>query len=64
MRKSKLENLAKEYEIDIIFFPKYHYELNPIEGAWCQMKNYFRRVNNQDAKALVPLVKEARMFQK
>lgn len=59
-RTSKLELLAKKYNIDIIFIPKYHCELNPIEGAWCQMKNFFRKHNNQEAKELVPLVKKSR----
>ena len=59
-RKSKLETLAKQYNIDVIFIPKYHCELNPIEGAWCQMKNFFRRINNQNADEFVPMVKQSR----
>ncbi len=60
IRTSKLELLAKKYGIDILFIPKYHCELNPIEGAWCQMKYFFRKNNNQETKELVPLVKESR----
>jgi hypothetical protein len=31
---SRLENLAKKYEVNIIFCPKYHCEMNPIEGFY------------------------------
>lgn len=40
---SKLESLAREYGITIVFCPKYHCELNPIEGLWCEQKRVVRK---------------------
>ena len=45
--KTKLEVLAEKYNIRIIFCPKFHCELNPIEGLWCFMKNYIRKNTDQ-----------------
>ena len=53
-RTSKLELLAKKYNIDIIFIPKYHCELNPIEGAWCQMKYFFRSITIKKRRSWYP----------
>ncbi|CAF1939982.1 unnamed protein product [Rotaria magnacalcarata] len=35
---SKLEKLAAEYNVKILFSPKYHCETNPIGGYWCHSK--------------------------
>ncbi len=32
---TKLEALGKKYGMIIIFLPKFHCEMNPIEGKWC-----------------------------
>lgn len=46
---TKLEMLAKRYKnIAIIWCPKYHCELNPIEGVWCYSKNFVRKQNDQN----------------
>ena len=34
----KLEELARKYNIKVTFAPKFHCELNAIEGLWCYMK--------------------------
>ena len=52
---SKLEQLAKEYEALVIWCPKYHCELKPIEGFWCYLKGYVRRNNDQNFQNLLPL---------
>ena len=44
---TKLERLAEEYNIKIHFCPKYHCELNPIEGLWCESKRFVRKYNEQ-----------------
>ncbi|CAF1405131.1 unnamed protein product [Adineta ricciae] len=32
---TKLETLALKYKVNVIFCPRYHCELNAIEGLWC-----------------------------
>jgi transposase len=55
---SKLERLAQNYKIRIIWLPKFHCELNPIEGVWCYLKRHVRMRNTQDWKMFFPLVVE------
>jgi hypothetical protein len=43
---SKLENFAVQYNISIKWIPKFHYELNPIEGLWCYLKQYVVSIDN------------------
>ena len=40
---SRLEKLAAKYNMKIIFNPKYHCEMNPIEGLWRSMKRFIRQ---------------------
>ena len=40
--------------------PKYHCELNPIEGFWCYSKGYVRKNNEQDFKQLNNLIIESK----
>jgi hypothetical protein len=53
LKRSKLEELVseqnKKYNLDIkiVHTPKFHVELNPIEMYWAQIKNYFRKINDQ-----------------
>ena len=53
---TKLEQLASKYGVDIIWCPKYHCELNPIEGVWCYMKYYVRKHNDQNFDKLFNLI--------
>ncbi len=39
----KFIKLAEEYGVKIIYCPKFHCELNPTEGLWCNQKNYIRK---------------------
>lgn len=39
--------------------PKYHCELNPIEGFWCFLKRYVRENNDQNFNKLDDLILEA-----
>jgi transposase len=57
--KTKLESLADKYDIKIIFCPKFHCELNPIEGLWCFMKNYIRKYTDQSFEKLQDLTNES-----
>jgi transposase len=57
---SKLEMLAKKYGIKIIFCPKYHCELNPIEGLWCDLKQYIRARTDQKYETMKNLLIESR----
>ena len=45
--ETKLEEMARRYNIKIIYLPKFHCELSPIEGVWAFEKNYARRKNKQ-----------------
>lgn len=57
---SKLEKTAMKYGVKIIFCPKYHCELNPIEGLWCEQKRMVRKLNDQDPKKLKQLIEQSR----
>ena len=52
-KKSTLEELVYDFnkkwkmDIKIVLTPKFHCELNPIEMYWAQIKNYFRKINDQ-----------------
>ena len=39
---SRLEKLAAKYNMKIISYPKYHYEMNSIDGLRCSMKRFIR----------------------
>jgi hypothetical protein len=43
-----LEKVANQYGVKIIWAPKFHCELNPIEGFWCDLKWYVRKYNDQN----------------
>ncbi|CAM4852251.1 unnamed protein product, partial [Rotaria magnacalcarata] len=53
---SKLEKLAAEYNVKILFSPKYHCETNPIEGYWCPSKQYIRKNTDQSFQTLLTLM--------
>lgn len=55
-----MENLAQQYKAKITFCPKYHCELNPIEGLWCFQKTFIRRRTNQTLNSLIRLYHESR----
>jgi len=56
---TKLENISKDYEAKIIWIPKFHCELNPIEGLWCYSKRYVRENNDQNYANLFKLIEES-----
>lgn len=58
-----LQKLATDYDFKVLFCPKYHCELNPIEGLWCYLKSYVRKNNDQDFSKLLDLIKDGlRLF--
>ena len=57
---TKLELLAKKYGVKIIFCPKYHCEVNPIEGLWCNQKQYVRSRTDQSYDKMLELINESR----
>ncbi|CAF1284210.1 unnamed protein product [Rotaria sp. Silwood1] len=57
---TKLEKLGMQYGIQVLYVPKYHCELNPIEGYWCHMKQFVRKHNDQTFNKMVSLIGEAR----
>jgi hypothetical protein len=57
---SKLEKVAAEYNVKIVFTPKFHCETNPIEGYWCHSKQYIRKHTDQNFQRLIALMPEAK----
>ena len=56
---TKLEKLSLENGFKIIFVPKFHCELNPIEGLWCFMKRYVRTRTDQNFDTMKRLIFES-----
>jgi hypothetical protein len=56
----KLTKLAEKYCVKVIFCPKFHCELNPIEGLWCNQKCLIRRRTDQTFIRLISLLNESR----
>ena len=44
----KLKKLRPSKYGNIIWCPKFHCELNPIEGMWCNSKRHLKEQNNKD----------------
>ena len=57
---SRLETVATKYNIKIVFCPKYHCELNPIEGLWCNQKRYVRSRTDQTYSTMLKLIDDSR----
>ncbi|CAF5016143.1 unnamed protein product, partial [Rotaria sp. Silwood1] len=57
---SRLEQLAAKYGVTIKFCPKFHCELNCIEGLWCSQKMYVRRKTDQTYTTMLKLIVESR----
>lgn len=58
--ESRLEKLARKYNVKVIFVPKFHCELNPIEGLWCSMKHFTRQRSDQTFHTLLRLIPASR----
>jgi hypothetical protein len=54
--KSNPEVLAEKYDIQIVFSPKFHCELNPIEGLWCFQKVYIRKNTDGSFEKMIELI--------
>ena len=44
-----------------LFCPKFHCELNAIEGVWCNQKEYVRKRTDQTYPTMIKLIKESRI---
>jgi hypothetical protein len=53
--------LAVKHNIKIIYCPKYHFELNAIEGLWCNQKVYVRSRSDQTFDKMIKLISESRI---
>ena len=56
----KLEELARKYNIKVIFAPKFHCDLNAIEGLWCYMKQYGCKNSDQTYPTMMRLIPKPR----
>ena len=45
---ARLKQLAVNYGFKVIWCPKFNFELNPIEGFFCNLKHFIRKNNDQD----------------
>ncbi len=52
--------LAEKYGVELVFFPKYHCELNPIEGLWCFEKVHIRKNTDGTFENLVELIESTK----
>ena len=59
IRKILIENPAFS---KVIFCPKYHCELNPTEGLWCNQKQYIRKRTDQTFVRLHLLLVDSRVL--
>ena len=57
---SKLEMLARKYQVKAIFCPKFHCEVNAIGGLWCDMKRYVRTKTDQTFPTMLRLIPQSR----
>ncbi len=55
----KLSSLAEKYGIKIVFCPKYHGELDPIKGEWCNQKAFIRKKTDKTFLRLITLLDES-----
>ncbi|CAF4179675.1 unnamed protein product, partial [Rotaria sordida] len=58
---TKLEMLARKYSVKIIYCPKYHCELNAIEGLWCNQKAFVRSRTDQSFEKMIKLIANSRI---
>lgn len=56
---TRLERLASSYGHKVIFCPKFHCELNPVEGCFCDLKQFVRKHNDQDFNKFNSLIMSA-----
>ncbi|CAF3725413.1 unnamed protein product [Rotaria sordida] len=57
---TKLQMLARKYDFKIIYCPKYHCELNVIEGLWCNQKAFVRSRTDQSFEKMIKLIADSR----
>ena len=53
--------LAMKYNVTIIYCPKYHCELNAIEGVWCSQRAFVRLRTNQTFEKMLKLIPDSRI---
>ena len=53
--------LASKYNVKIIYGPKYHCELNAIEGLWCNQKAFIRSCRGQTFGKMIKLIADSRV---
>lgn len=53
--------LAVKYNVKVIYCPKYHCELNAIEGLWCNQKAFVRSRTDQSFEKMIKLISDSRI---
>jgi hypothetical protein len=59
---TRLEQLAAEFGVKIIFLPKYHCEISPVEGVWRHEKDFTRKFNDQKFAGFFSLIQKSRQY--
>ncbi len=57
-KKTKLENLSHQFNINITYSPKFHCELNAIKGLWCNMKGFVHQRSDQQYSTMLSLIEQ------
>jgi hypothetical protein len=52
--------VANDYGVAVTFSPKFHCELNPIEGLWAHQKQFVRRQTDQTFPTMLKLIQKSR----
>ena len=60
-QRSNLEILAEKYGVILLFWPKFHCELNPFESVRCFIKQYIKRKTDRTFETMVHLIEEAKV---
>ncbi|CAF4571541.1 unnamed protein product, partial [Didymodactylos carnosus] len=58
---TKLEMLAINYNVKIIYCPKCHCELSATEGLWCNQKAFVRSRTDQSFEKMIKLISDSRI---
>jgi hypothetical protein len=60
-RKSQSNSASARRWSNVSYCPKYHCELNAIEGLWCNQKAFVRSSTDQSFEKMIKLISDSRI---